>query len=198
MSRLRTFLALDLGPALRQRCLDLQTALAREVDGVRWVEPENLHVTLLFLGEVDEREIAEVCRAATRVGMATAAFTLELRGVGCFPHPRRPRVVWAGLAAGRAETVALHDALELELLELGCYRREERQYTPHVTLGRVKGERAVASLAPQMDRHAGWSGGAVAVRELLILSSELGRDGSRYTVLGRAALHAGPASPARS
>ena len=109
---------------------------------MKWVEVENLHVTLLFLGEVDERELPPLCRAVSVVCGRHDRFDLSVETVGCFPNPRRPRVVWAGVGMGGPELVALHDALEPPLLELGCYRREERQYTPHITLGRVKSDRS--------------------------------------------------------
>src|SRR5439155_9603340 len=105
---------------------------------VKWVEPENLHVTLLFLGEVDAREVLEVCKTVQRTAAVIAPFAIDVRGVGCFPNLRRPRTLWVGVGDGSAKMVGLHDALEGPLLQLGCYRREDRGFTPHVTLGRTK------------------------------------------------------------
>jgi 2'-5' RNA ligase len=191
MARLRTFLAVDLGPAIRARCVALQEALARAGTEVKWVEEENLHVTLLFLGEVDDRDLPGVCRAVGEVCARHDAFDVSVEKVGCFPNPRRPRVVWVGVGEGQQELVALHDALEAPLLELGCYRREERQYTPHVTLGRVKGDRPTDALAQALKRHADWRGGETSVREVQVLSSELTPQGPVYTVLSRAKLRRG-------
>src|SRR5260370_15909102 len=147
MARLRTFIAVDLGKPLRDRCASLQENLAHTGADVKWVEVENLHVSLLFLGEVDEREITPICRVVADGCGQRNAFSLSVEQVGCFPHLRRPRVVWVGVGEGRAELVALHDALEPRLQELGCYRREERRYTPHITLGRLRSERAGEQLA---------------------------------------------------
>jgi 2'-5' RNA ligase len=188
MARLRTFVAIDLGKELRSRCVALQETLARAGADVKWVEVENLHVTLLFLGEVSDRTIPDVCRAVALVAGRHQGFTLAVEAAGCFPNPRRPRVVWAGVGVGAAEVVALHDALEPPLMELGCYRREERQYTPHITLGRVRGEQATEGLATALARKADWQAGTIEVRELLVLSSELTREGPVYTVLGRGKL----------
>jgi 2'-5' RNA ligase len=188
MARLRTFIAVDLGKALRDRCVSLQENLIRAGTDVKWVEPDNLHLTLLFLGEVNDRDVPAMCAAVGEVCARFAPFTLTVEGAGCFPNPRRPRVVWVGIGEGTQELVALHDALEGPLLDLGCYRREERQYTPHVTLGRVKSERPTDRLAAALAKLAGWKGGQVAVRELLVLSSELKPEGPIYTVLSRAHL----------
>ena len=188
MSRLRTFIAVDPGQAIRDRLVALQENLARAGSDMKWVEPQNLHVTLLFLGEVDNRELPAVCRAVADACSRIARFAMTVGGVDCFGSPRRPRTVWAGLTEGGPELVALHDALEQPLLELGCYRREGRAFTAHLTLGRVKGERdddAVAATLPQL---ANWEGGTIEVREVLVMSSELRSGGPLYTVLSRARL----------
>jgi 2'-5' RNA ligase len=190
MSRLRTFIAVDPGPAIRDRLVALQESLARSGSQMKWVEPANLHFTLLFLGEVEDREVPEVCRAVAGCCATVAAFEMTVGKVGCFGNPRRPRTVWAGLSEGGVDLVALHDALELPLLELGCYRREDRPFTPHLTLGRVKGDRADDRLAAALPKYASWQGGSVAVDEVLVMSSELRPGGPLYTVLSRAKLRA--------
>jgi len=190
MKRLRTFVAVDLGKVIRDRLVSLQERLAQSGAPVKWVEIENLHVTLLFLGEVDERDVPAVCLAVAEACKAHAPFSIAVETVGCFPNPRRPRTLWAGIGAGTQQLCALHDALEPPLLDLGCYRREERKYTPHVTIGRARTERSSNALSGALAKHAGWKAGEVPVRELLILSSELTPDGPIYTVLSRASLGA--------
>jgi 2'-5' RNA ligase len=190
MARLRTFIAVDLGKAIRDRAVALQEALARVGTEVKWVEPENLHVTLLFLGEVEDREVPAVCRAVAECAARQAAFPMTIERAGCFPNPRRPRTLWIGVGQGTQELCALHDALEDPLLELGCYRREDRPYTPHITLGRVKSDRPTDKLAGALAKQAGWQGGEILVREVLVLSSELTPKGPVYTVLSRAQLKA--------
>jgi 2'-5' RNA ligase len=189
MARLRTFIGVDLGKSIRDRAVALQETLARTGTDVKWVESENLHVTLLFLGEVDNREIPSVCRVVAEQTERHPAFTMSIQSVGCFPNPRRPRILWIGVGQGTQELCGLHDSLEPPLLELGCYRREERQYTPHITLGRVKSERSSALLATALAKQAGWQGGEVEVGEILVMSSELTSKGPVYTVLSRAKLH---------
>jgi 2'-5' RNA ligase len=191
MARIRTFIAVDLGKSIRDRLIALQESLARTDTEVKWVEPENLHVTLLFLGEVDDRAVLDVCRAVADCTRQHAPFTLSVERAGCFPNPRRPRVLWVGVGEGTQPLCALHDALEPPLMELGCYRREERQYTPHITLGRVKSDRPTEKLGTALARQSGWKGGEVAVRELLVMGSELTPRGPVYTVLSRARLGAG-------
>jgi 2'-5' RNA ligase len=188
MARLRTFIAVDPGAPIRNRLVALQETLARAGSEVKWVEPDNLHVTLLFLGEVDERDVPAVCRAVGGGCAGLEPFALSVEKVGCFGNPSRPRTIWAGVGAGAAELIALHDALEAPLLEMGCYRREDRAFTPHLTLGRVKSNRPNERLAQALTKQASWHGGETEVDEVLVMSSELRPQGPVYAVLSRAAL----------
>src|SRR5262249_30151520 len=97
MARIRTFIAVDLGKAIRDRTVALQETLARTGTEVKWVEPENLHVTLLFLGEVGDREVPQVCRIVGEETQQHPKFLMSVETVGCFPNPRRPRVIWVGI-----------------------------------------------------------------------------------------------------
>ncbi len=184
MARLRTFLAVPLSDDIRQRLVALQERLAGAVDSVRWVEEENLHVTMFFLGDVDAEEIPAVCRAAQGATSEMPAFPVGLKGLGCFPHTRRPRIVWAGVGRGAAELKELYEGLSRHLEPLG-FRREDRPFTPHVTLGRVKGD---LTLAGVLETHGDFEAGEMVAEEVHVCSSELTRQGSRYQVLGRARL----------
>src|SRR4051794_19739095 len=119
MPRLRTFLAIDLGEKIRDRLVSLQESLAIESPDVKWVEPENLHITLLFLGEVDDREVLDICRATQAAVAEMPAFSLSIEGAGCFGNPRKPRTLWVGAGIGMQEVCAIHDAIEAPLLSLG-------------------------------------------------------------------------------
>src|SRR5205085_5476025 len=112
MSRLRTFIAVGIDKAIRDRIVALQEALARGGTEIKWTEAENLHVTLLFLGEVDDREIPAVCRAVSDCTQQHRPLTMKVETAGCFPNMRRPRILWVGVGQGAQELVALHDDLE--------------------------------------------------------------------------------------
>jgi 2'-5' RNA ligase len=188
MSRTRTFIGIDPGKDIRNRLVALQEQLAKTGTEVKWVEPENLHVTLLFLGEVDERDLPAVCKAVSEAAAQSLAFPMSIERASCFGSPRRPRTLWVGVGEGTQAICALHDALETPLLELGCYRREERQFTPHLTIGRVRSDRPTDKLAAALAKNAGWQGGETLVREVLVMGSELTPQGPVYTVLSRGKL----------
>ena len=188
MARARIFIAVDLPDDIRDACVALQDTLARVAPSVKWVEEENLHITLLFLGEVDDRDLITVCRAVQRVCDTIEPFPLTVAGADCFGDPSRPRTIWVGTGEGTPELVALHGALEEAMLELRCYRREVRRFEPHITLGRAKSDEPAESLPATLLREREWKGGECDVTQVRVLSSELRREGPVYAVLSTAKL----------
>jgi 2'-5' RNA ligase len=188
MPRVRTFIALDPGQAVKDRIIALQENLARTGADVKWVGPANLHLTLLFLGEVDDRELVAVCAAIDEASKKHKTFDLAVEGTGCFPNIRRPHVVWIGAGQGSAEACALHHDLEDALFKLGCYRREDRAFTPHITLGRIRGDKPMDALIAALTKKKDYSAGETVIREVLVMSSDQSANGPVYTVMSRAKL----------
>lgn len=188
MARLKLFTGVHIGSTIRSNSASLQHALSVCGANVKWVEPDNMHVTLNFLGEVDDRDLHGICRALASVGKRVSAFRLEISGVGAFPTPRRPKVVWAGITHGQDALSRIHEASEPKLLELGVYRREERSYVPHLTLGRVKDPMDGELLAVELQKNLQWHGGDCLVEEIVLFASELRREGPVYSVVARTPL----------
>ncbi|MBY0229468.1 MAG: RNA 2',3'-cyclic phosphodiesterase [Gemmataceae bacterium] len=187
MARVRTFVAVEVGRAVRARCLALQSSLRREVPGAHLAKAEPMHVTLAFLGDVEDRDLHAVCKAVDAGCAGHDAFALSLAGLGCFPNPERPRTLWAGTGEGTEELKALQADVEAALVRTGLHRAEDRPWSPHLTLARVKEPEGVKEA---LEAHAGWQGGEWDVGEVLVLSSTLAREGPEYAVLSRAKLRA--------
>jgi 2'-5' RNA ligase len=185
--RIRTFIAVEIEPAVRQALTELQDDLRGVADDVKWVEPENLHLTLKFLGDVDETDLYSVCKMAESSVAGIAAFSMQLAGVGAFPSSNKPKIIWAGIRQGADELVQIHKRLESAFAEEG-YPREDRAFTPHLTLGRTRQPRAMPMLAQTIERLADWDGGTSQADEIVIMSSQLGPDGPTYTPMGRTRL----------
>jgi len=188
MSRVRTFIAVDVGEAIVEKAVALQSQLAHCGAEVKWVSAEAMHVTLLFLGEVEDRDIVRVCRTVQKAASQMPEFSLRVGGVGAFPNPRRPKVVWAGITNGADELRALFKLIEEPMLEMGVYRQEERDYTPHLTLGRMRGEADGQLIAAELPKHIAWDGGRTIASEVLVMSSDLRKAGPEYAVMGRSKL----------
>jgi 2'-5' RNA ligase len=150
--------------------------------GVAWVASDNFHLTMKFLGGVEESRLAEVRGALAGVAAGTAPFDVRLCGLGAFPTPGRPRVIWAGCSAGEAPLVALAEAVDRSLGALG-FPREDRPFSAHVTIGRVREPRRDPALAEAIGRGASLAFGDVHVARLSLMRSDLSPRGARYTEL---------------
>lgn len=190
MPKTRTFLGIAASDEVVARAQQVVAQLAGAAGNMKWVEPDNLHWTLHFLGEIDDQEIYDVCRAADRAAGATDAFTLAAEGVGAFPAPAKPKTIWLGAGQGSDEIRQLHAALDEQLHPLG-FRGETRKYVPHLTLGRAgRGidSTTFAQLADAIGEFASFDAGLQQVDEVTVYASRLDRDGPEYSVLGRAEL----------
>jgi RNA 2',3'-cyclic 3'-phosphodiesterase len=185
---LRTFTAIEITKAIRARAEELINSLAGTSADVKWVEPHNLHLTLKFLGDVHEREIAAVCAAVVRGAAKVDPFDVEVRGAGAFPTPARPRTVWLGVAMGTEPIITLHDHVETDLAKLG-YREEHRRFQAHLTIGRVRGTGpGIAELGDHLRQHADFLAGQMTVSKVTVFASTLTPDGPVYDVIGNAPL----------
>ena len=157
--------------------------------GIAWVAPTNFHLTVKFLGRVEESRLEAVRAALAGAAAGHAPFEVTLQGLGAFPTPTRPRVVWAGLAAGAAPLAALAGEVDHALAALG-FPREERPFSAHVTLGRVREPRRDPALATAITRATAQSFGTARVDHLSLMQSQLSPAGARYTELAALSLGA--------
>ena len=183
--KLRTFLAVPLDTALRRRATAVMTALQAVPGEVKWVDSPNLHLTLKFLGEVETRDIPDVCRVAGQAVADLAPFTFEVHGVGAFPNLQRPRTFWLGAREGHEAMVTLAERLDTALQTLG-FRRESRRFEPHLTIGRLRqGGRTSPELVAELQQRSDLAIGSMKVSEVIVYSSDLRPSGPIYDVLAR-------------
>ncbi|MEJ2744276.1 MAG: RNA 2',3'-cyclic phosphodiesterase [bacterium] len=180
--KIRTFIAIELGDK-EKKCLGLiQNKLKRELPPVRWVKPATLHLTLKFLGYVEEDRIPKIVECMNSASRGCNPFRMRLSSIGAFPNTRNPRTIWMGI---REESGALKKiAAELERLlsQIGI-EPEERPFSPHLTLGRVK-ERGDGNvfdgvLSVFKDQEAG----EVRVDRISLMRSDLTPQGPIYSEL---------------
>ena len=183
MSFLRLFIALETPPSIILQIAAIRDRLKASHADVKWETDEKLHVTIKFLGKTDEGLLPEIV-SYIRGGCGTKSPSLvTYKGVGCFPNRRSPRVVWVGIEDTNGTIVSLKDEIESVLAPLG-FEKEEREFHPHVTLGRVKSERGVKSLLRMMESVT-FESQPVEIREVALVRSDLKPDGSVYTTLKR-------------
>lgn len=197
---IRTFVAVELEDDSRSAIAQLQASLKRELGQhgrdvrLQWVRPESMHLTLKFLGDVDETQILNILEALQIAGQDQPAFSLDVQGVGVFPDLRAPRVLWLGLSRSTDRLVSLASRVDTVLHPLG-FEREVRPFTPHLTLARIKeGSREVGKALTETGiTRQSHRIGTVPVKAIALMKSQLGSTGSVYTRLGEAPLS--PNSP---
>jgi len=155
---------------------------------VKWVAADGLHWTLQFLGDLDDDQLAQVCRQVEAASRAHAPFQLVAHGVGAFPTLARPRTLWLGAGEGGDALCRLQVSCEKALGNLG-FRAERRPFVPHLTLGRLgRGRANREPLVERLAELADFDGSAMLVDELTVQASYLKRTGPEYQVLARARL----------
>ena len=188
---IRVFIALHLSQMARQQLAETIRRLAGELPtGVRWVDPENIHLTLKFLGDIDPSQLEDVSRDMGLAAGGSAPFWVHLAGLGMFPNQKRPRVLWAGMGGDLDQLAALQEKVDAAMAELQ-FPREGRPFSPHLTLGRVRdgvsGEvrRRVGAAVACATQEAGdpW-----LVDTLHLVRSDLTAKGAIYTSLVAAPL----------
>ncbi len=183
---MRTFIAVELDPPLKDRLGELVRRLKRTGADVRWIGPEGMHLTLKFLGEVAESDAAAVEAVLKGAAAVHARFPLTLQGTGWFPPGPRPRVLWAGIN-DEPGLSALYLHLETELERLG-YPRETREFHPHLTLGRVKGPSRMREVMAELEKDKETVFGSMTAAKMTFFESILKPDGAVYRPLAEVAL----------
>jgi RNA 2',3'-cyclic 3'-phosphodiesterase len=188
----RTFIALELNEELLRFLGEIISQVSQELPDLRWVDPNGIHLTLAFLGELRDEQLAEAIRASEEAAQKATPFEYRLKGLGIFGSPQQPRVIWMGvedLLSGKVQGSALqhlHRVLS-KGLELRGFEVEKRPFSPHLTLARLK-----QPLSPDAQqrlqrllhsRLAGASSSIYHVNSLCVMKSELFRTGAKYTCL---------------
>ena len=189
---LRTFIALPLSPLIADKLAGVQRAMQRKCpeQAVRWVKPENVHLTLFFLGDILPERQSPVETALSVVVRNVRPFTFSVQGAGAFPNLNRPRVIWVGLEEPTGQLALLHRAVNEAMASIG-FQPEDRRLSPHLTLGRIRQRasredaQAVGEALRQVEvGHLG----DVTVEELIFFRSVLKSLGAEYTPLARYAI----------
>ncbi len=178
----RAFVAANLDQGLKDALAKVQERLKETHADVGWVSPESLHLTLKFLGQVEESRLGAVAEAIAAAAGGYGSFRLVLGGLGAFPQPRAARVVWIGVQQGAEALVALQARVEGGLESLG-FAREERPFAAHLTLGRVRGPGRREQLAVALTSNPAEPLGEMMLHRIELMKSELGPGGARYTAL---------------
>jgi RNA 2',3'-cyclic 3'-phosphodiesterase len=182
---IRAFIAVTLAPVIIEEIAKVQLALQTAKGDIRWTRAEGWHLTLKFLGDISRDQVAPILEVLSQALRTEPPFRVVAQGLGVFPNLKRPRVVWAGVHGERL--TVLSEKIETTLMSLD-FPPEERDFTPHLTLGRVRSLRGWEQVLAVTKEHEHTHFGESEINHVTLYQSELRPDGAVYRPLGSIAL----------
>lgn len=191
MSTIRTFICIELSPEMRRKLGEMITQLSHATPerSVRWDKADKIHLTLKFLGDTRQEDVPRIGEALVNATRDVKKFSFTPDGLGCFPNLKQPRVVWVGVKDAAA-LIEMQNRIETYIVPLG-FPKEDRAFSPHLTLGRVRREASraeAASVGEAVRVRANQTFGVESVSRVILMKSDLQRGGSIYTQLFTAGL----------
>lgn len=184
----RCFVALQVQKAAKSELAALIEKLGRQFgDQVRWMNADQLHLTLRFIGNLDSQELLEVCSQLHKVRTGITHVNAPLSGLGVFPESGPPRVVWAGIDDGAGEAQAIHERLNASLEEIG-FPSENRGYTPHITLGRARNHTNADALHEALEQLGSTLSQVIEAGSMALFASQKSVRSVEYACLDKIAL----------
>jgi 2'-5' RNA ligase len=184
---MRLFVAIEIPEEIKKLLAEVQEKIKDSGVDAGWTRPEGIHLTLKFLGEVPEPKVPEIMTALSHATKEATGFRLELVGAGAFPNPKNARVAWIGISGEIGKLTRIQVAVEEAMVALG-FKREDRSFTPHLTLGRIKFIRSRDRWLKALDGIKDVKLSGFDVRSVSLMKSELKSSGAVYTELGRVEL----------
>lgn len=183
---MRVFIAVDIDQKVRKNIAALQRELRQKArageKSVKWVNPDKMHLTLKFLGEVKDADIADVCKTIEQVAQGHKVFDLDIETLGHFGGTGA-RVLWVGTTGGGEQLAQIANELDEQLSAIG-FAKETKRFTGHLTLCRIKNHKAGVELAGLADSHGPFEAGTSLVDSIVVYQSQLTKSGPIYTALG--------------
>jgi RNA 2',3'-cyclic 3'-phosphodiesterase len=175
---LRCFIAIGIPELLQREIGECIEILKKHDADIKWVRPKNLHLTIKFLGNTPDVLLPKIRESLTKVVSTYEPFYIKLYGTGLFPNKKYPRVIWAGVQdSGRMKP--LQDGIEGSMSLLG-FKKEDREFNPHLTFGRVRSQRGMIMIVDELDTFKEKEFGSVPVDRILLMKSDLTPKGPEY------------------
>lgn len=178
---LRCFIAIEIPETIKKSVADTIDNLKKTGSDVKWVSGENIHITLQFLGETEESLIPDIKSALYKILAPYSSFYIKIADIGCFPSGKRPRVIWVGMAESKT-LINLYEDISSEMVKFG-YKKEDRGFTPHVTIGRVKSNRNMGELLNRLEEFKVADFSDFEVQNIKLMKSELKPSGAKHYCL---------------
>ena len=179
---IRTFIAIEINDAIRAELADVQSVLEEANGHVSWVRPQNIHCTLVFLGDIFADTVNSITTALKQAAAGCKPFEIEIAGLGYFGPSRSPRIIWSGIAGAVTPLVKLQNDLVAAVSAAGL-KPDKKPFKPHLTIGRVRSNRNVPALVEAIKANETKSFGKVSVERVVLMKSQLTANGPVYSLL---------------
>ncbi|OGV57660.1 MAG: 2'-5' RNA ligase [Lentisphaerae bacterium RIFOXYA12_FULL_48_11] len=180
----RSFIAVEISTAVREKITRFQQRISKSGVRASWVKPENIHLTLAFLGDIPIKSQSIVSGLMDDVVALYRSFKCEVKGVGYFGRESAPRIIWAGFSGDCEKLLHLQSDLLSRLASTGMHL-EDKPFIPHLTIARIKPQHHVYSIVPLLQPYREMSFGSLKVHDLVFCRSELSPVGPSYTEIHR-------------
>lgn len=183
MSMIRVFIAIKISDDIQEKLLGIQRKLEQSDAHISWVNPENIHLTIQFLGNIEEDQVPQIVSELRESVKVVSPFQLQVGYAGAFPNLRYPRVIWIGVTDDEEDSLkTLQEDISARLSKLG-FAQEDGRFKPHLTLGRVRSQKNKSNLVRAIEAIVNIWVGEIPVDAVYLIKSELKSTGAEYTDL---------------
>jgi len=179
---IRAFIAIPLNPKIQRTIERIQDHLSKNNNNVNWVKPENIHITLKFLGDINTEQINSVKQALANLCQNTRPFKVELSRLGAFPHIDRPRTLWVGVIDSKQQLSRIAVSLNKALVKLG-FQSGQKPFTSHITIGRIRSQKNINYLSQIMSEFSLPADSIQNIKSVILYQSTLTPQGPIYEPL---------------
>lgn len=178
-NKIRTFIAIELSDEAKQEIERVIEELKKANVLIRWAKSKTVHLTLKFLGGVEEEKLASISESLKKIAKEHTPFGIKMDGIGAFPEWSRPKVLWVGLGGDKSEVISVADEVGSAMAGLG-FEKDNKEFRPHLTLGRVKSSKNIEKLKEISDSIE-IKAVSIPVSSLVLFRSELTEEGAIHT-----------------
>ncbi|MDP8254025.1 MAG: RNA 2',3'-cyclic phosphodiesterase [Candidatus Kaelpia aquatica] len=184
MSALRTFIAIEIDDKTRTIISNIQNSFKKSKADIRLIAPDNIHITLIFIGNIEATKVDEIRKELQNLISSTKVFKILPKDIGCFPNTKNPKILWIGIKDGAEKLIELNKKIKL-LLD-GCkITTDDRDFHPHITIGRVKSSNNIDALKATLLNFSEQSFQQIAVERISLIKSNLTPAGPQYKTITR-------------
>ncbi len=182
MATIRAFIAVEIDDQTRQKISELISTLKKSNADIKWITDSQMHLTLKFLGNIDKDKVQGISDSISNISDNFNSFKIAFSKIGAFPSLNHPAVIWLGIDKGAESLKTLNEKIETALEKLG-FKRESREFKPHLTLGRVRSDKNMPGLTKLLKETAFYLGNDIQINKLTFFQSDLNPKGAVYSII---------------